>query len=588
MAKALPEEVGFGVTGSEADLTGVGRQIEQNAIRNRKPQATAWAEQREDQLARSRNIVAEGLHPEGEQLATTPQEAGTSVSNIVQQAEQKAKSGVDALYKTAADQPGMIHRRVFEGIGDDIKADLYQAENPVVVSEITTPHASQMVDYLDNKISALLAPRNKAIPAPTETIAGINLNGVDQLRRELATFRDASFRGGTGADQTATQEVLKAFDKRVDQAVNSPLFTGDAKAIQAWNDARAAHADYRSTFGGGRSRDPVGKVVQNILGDNVKEPMEPTKVIDQLSKIAVANRVKTIVGGDGSPGWTAVKQATFRDLVEAGEGQTAFGTAKSAERLSKFLNSDAAAVMYSPAETATLREYAAMLRRITPRRGEYQPSAPGITDAIGTITKRIAAGIGAAIGYKLTGGVGGELAGAAVGHGVETAHQAMLARLSRRLPLVAPQMQQWSRAQSALAAAKNAPTAPDLAIRAARASSALEKTLSGIEQEFRMLQSPAPAGAGEQNQQNVPGPPPQKKHGGRIGEKQNPAHGGHIREKFKLSHASVGYMAQSTHLPQKCSGCIMFLPQSGCTLVQSPIKAGGWCRRFETRKGGTR
>jgi hypothetical protein len=51
----------------------------------------------------------------------------------------------------------------------------------------------------------------------------------------------------------------------------------------------------------------------------------------------------------------------------------------------------------------------------------------------------------------------------------------------------------------------------------------------------------------------------------------------------KLAHVSVGYVARSTHLPQKCGGCTMFMPPSGCTLVQSPIKAGGWCRRFNAK-----
>lgn len=55
-------------------------------------------------------------------------------------------------------------------------------------------------------------------------------------------------------------------------------------------------------------------------------------------------------------------------------------------------------------------------------------------------------------------------------------------------------------------------------------------------------------------------------------------------EKEKKTHESVGYVAKSNKPNQSCGKCKMFIrPEYGgpcCTLVKSPITAGGWCRRF--------
>jgi hypothetical protein len=56
-------------------------------------------------------------------------------------------------------------------------------------------------------------------------------------------------------------------------------------------------------------------------------------------------------------------------------------------------------------------------------------------------------------------------------------------------------------------------------------------------------------------------------------------------EDKKLPHSSVAYVARSPHRDKRCSLCSMFVTEGPhCTLVQDPIEAGAYCRRFVRKK----
>jgi hypothetical protein len=523
---ALPEEAPFGVTlsaGERANNLAM-RQREQQAIRNADEHAQAWKAQRETQIGQANATIAQSFDPFGMTLAETPQDAGQLVSQGVQGAAASAKTAVTKAYELARSLPGQIHAGVFEGMGQGIKGDLSLADNPVIIDQGTTPNAAKMIDYLDRQI-ANLKIQNKADPfgpPNTENITGVNLNGIDQWRKNLSSIRSDAFGasppGKTSGDARAAQAVLDAFDDRIDKAVNGGQFTGDHSAIAAWNNARAANTDYRSTFGI-RKGDPVSRVVQKIIGDNVNDPMTPGKVMDQLVgasrtapsslNIAVANRLKGILG-EQSPEWIAAKQGLFRSLVEPGEGEAAFDTGKVAQRMSKFLNSDLAPVVYTPQELSTLRSYANLNRQITMPAGNYFPSAPAIQQAMAAVRARIGGIVGAVIGHSLVPiPLVGELGGLAVGSQTERALERLHSGVSRQLPLVADQMVQWSRAQSRAMAQ---PANPLLRRAAVGATVNLQKTLTPLGIDLKQLagtpQGPGTAYGG-QDQQSIPGPVPQ-------------------------------------------------------------------------------
>jgi len=310
------------------------------------------------------------------------------VSQGVQSAAGTSKAGVDNLYTLARSMPGEIHAAAFEGLPQKIKGDLTLRDEPVFIDQ-NTPNALKMINYLDSKIGALKIPNaaDPFGPPNPENIVGVSLKGVDQWRKALSTMRSDAYGSANGADQRAVRAVLDSFDDHIDQAVNGGLFNGNPAAVEAWNNARAAYSDYRSTFGGQGTKDPAGRVVNKILGDKINDPLTPTKVVDQLVgssgvapsslNIAVAKRIKSILG-EQSPQWIAAKQGVLSRVIQAGEGEQGLGTGQVAQRLSKFLNSDIAPHVYSPQELATLRSYANLMRQITMPPGTYFPSAPGI------------------------------------------------------------------------------------------------------------------------------------------------------------------------------------------------------------------
>lgn len=508
----LPEmpESPYGVTLSGGEQAGdvAMRQRENAAIRS--GEAPDWVAQRAAQLDQARESLQTGLDPTGGQLiAQTPKEAGELVSQGVQQQAAIRKAAVQNAYQTARGLPGEIHASAFQGIGPQIKSDLSSGTEPVIISDKLTPYASDMINYLDDKVASLNIP-NKASPtgAPNpQDIVGVNLNGIDQWRKTLSAYRKQAFSSGNPSDGRAAQAVLDAFDKQVDNAVNSGMFSGDPSAVQAWNNARAAYSDYASTYKG---RDPVGRVVQKIIGDNKNDPLTPTKVVDQIvgssgiapsaTNIAVAKRIKGILG-ESSPEWIAAKQGILAKLIQPGEGESAFGTGQIAQRLSKFLNGDVAGTVYSPQEMATLRDYANLMRRITMPPGSYAPSEPAIRRAVSLIGYRTGQIIGALVARHIVPGAGlvGELGGITIGGKTEKALSKAFGDVSDQLPILADKIQQWQKAQSIAQSRPN----PFTQRMATGSTLALQKALSplGVDLHSLLSQGPIPAGAQPSPQQ---------------------------------------------------------------------------------------
>ncbi len=557
-APALPAAEPYGITRTLGERTGdLGvRAEEAGAMRAGEPYAKEFGAQRAAQIDAAQEGLTRGLDPYAQSvIAETPAEAGGFASQAIQTEAGRAKAGVRSLYDTAKASPGEIHAGAFEGMPQGIKGDLTLGDNPVIIDN-TTPQASKMIDYLDQQIGALKL-KNKADPfgqPNPENIVGVNLQGVDQWRKNLSMMRRDAFAssmpGQTSADARASQAVLDNFDKRIDQTVNSNLFTGDKSAVDAWNQARQAYSDYRKTFTAGRN-DPVGRVMQKIIGDPINDPLTPTKVLDQIvgttgvtatpTNIGVANRVKSVLG-ESSPEWIGVKQGLVQRLIMPGEGEAALGTAQQAQRLSKFLNSDMAGVIYSPAEQGVLRGYANLMRDITMPPGTYAPSEPAIRRMQQAVTQRIGGIIGAVIGRTLSPfPIMGELAGYTAGKQIESAAEKHFNNMSKNFPIVSNAMRQWSQAQVRAAAAPN-----PLARRAAVGATVnLQRAVNPFGIDLKQLPV-APAGA-EDQQQQVPGPADQRQNGGRV--QQHRAVGGKV-----ASDSGHGTQVESAFHPSAIPG----------------------------------
>src|SRR5262249_14379661 len=155
----------------------------------------------------------------------------------------------------------------------------------VIIDDELTSNASKAIQDIDKKVTQLKI-QNRASNTRTmaetgeraPSISGITLDGVDQMRKRLQAWLTKGW-AKTPEDGRAAQAVIDAFDARIDRAIANGEFTGDPRIVEAWKAARAAHAEHRSTFGGGK-RDAVGDVIQKIIGNQARgiEAHPPEKV----------------------------------------------------------------------------------------------------------------------------------------------------------------------------------------------------------------------------------------------------------------------------------------------------------------------
>jgi len=405
--------------------------------------------------------------------------------------------------------------------------------------------------------------------------------------------------GNNGADGRAASAILDSFDNRVDQAINGGQFNGDPRAIQAWNDARAAYSDYRGNFTAAKN-DPVGRVVEKIIGKNSIGPTPagpaiPNDVADYLYgaagtnpsslNVGVANRIKSLLG-DQSPEWSAVKQGLFRRLVEPGEGMTGWGPGKVAQRVNDFLNvngREMSQALFSPNERALLQNYADMMRKLeVPQSGaNWSNTATFMARTVNGIGSRVGMLVGAGLGRAampwapplVAEGLGAGAAGLAA-----KSAQALQARaVARQMTLVAEQVQKW---QKALQAAQRANTPPSRAA-ATAATLNLSRTLAPLGIDLRQLTGPTAAYSG-QNQQNTPRPPNQQQNGGAV--QQQRATGGKVGESHKAKATKTEAHYRGGSEKARCGICTMFEAPHGCSAVRGEISPRGLCDLYKRKE----
>ncbi len=552
---------GFGVIKSAGQTSGDVNQLQNEyaaVMGNMGPRAQkvaqAFVDQQKSQLDAAQGQAAAGLSPTGDIVADTPQAAGATVSQGMQNAAQASKANVDAKYQAARDLPGTIDASAFIGakadpgtslalpgqsapptpivgptIGDSIKSSLSAGDNPVIIDDKLTPYASAMLQDLDNNASKLTI-QNRAdpnSPPPANQISGVSLAGVDQWRKRLVAYRNQAFQSGNGSDGRAASAVVNAFDDHIDNAVQSGLFSGNPLTIQAWNDARAANTEYKSTFSAGKN-DPIGNVVKKILGTPNNPAATGNDVADFLYggtgtnpsslNVGVANRVKSIFG-EQSPEFTAVKQGLFNRLTKPVENTTPWGSQKIANNVNKFMNGDGkemANAVFTPAERQMIQAYGDLHQSLIPPPGTRNPSgtSPFVVKAMNAMGGHIGEMAGATLASHLLPGLPEAVtvpAGAGVAKGVSAIGQAIQARkIAKQMPSTANAINQWAKAAAKAQGNYGPDQARSLTYASARLSNALRPFGTSLQQILANvgIQGPGTANA-NQNQNNVVRPPGQ-------------------------------------------------------------------------------
>jgi hypothetical protein len=176
--------------------------------------------------------------------------------------------------------------------------------------------------------------------------------------------------------------------------------------------------------------------------------------------------VKDILG-DRSPQWSAVKQGLFSRVVESGEGVTAFGPGKVAQRINKFLNVDGkemAAQVYTKTERDLIQKYGDLMRHLeVPQAGANwsNTSSFAAKSYVGDIGNKITMRVAGALGHLSGIPLAGEAAGALARKLATSSEQAREAReIARMMPILRNVMRDY---QIAVQAAEQSRTPRNIA-----------------------------------------------------------------------------------------------------------------------------
>jgi hypothetical protein len=363
---------------------------------------TELAQQHNDQVAaqarHEAQIAAEGTSLRGNVAAplgapepaqpTSVVDAITGIQGGVQQRAQAARQNVTNRYDAAAQFPGDYAPAAFGNIGQSIRNRIEGAVGagvrPVTINPQLTPHASAMLDLLDNRLGnnyyenalrrgdMVRAPDGRIIPRP------LTPADVESARQEMVShLQDARSAarapGGSGTDAYAAQRVMDAFNGHHDAVLNTPgAFSGDGPGYNAAiRAARAAHSERRATYSNQGGGDTIGPVVERIVGRHPGQEMPVGQMATSIfgtptspgggNSQAIAARVRQIVGAN-SPEHQAMRQGMLAHILDTPEGMAVLPPAKQADRLQTYLQTPHARDMFTPAERTRLMAHAQDLR----------------------------------------------------------------------------------------------------------------------------------------------------------------------------------------------------------------------------------
>ncbi|NGX98305.1 MAG: hypothetical protein G4V63_24790 [Candidatus Afipia apatlaquensis] len=345
---------------------------------------------------------------------------------------------------------GDFESSAFDGLGRSIRNKLTQRSEPVIVDDVTTPVAARALQDLEETLGGAM-PTNRASPLGNRTPVGdtFSIQDMDQARKRLTTMygQIGNASPTAAADRRAMRNVMGAFDDHVEQALVSPLFTGDEAAYGTLKAARKAYADYAKTFRPQGPGDDVGTVIQKIIGRYDGQAATPNEVANFLfgatnvgakgQSVRVAQRLKSMLGDD-SEEWFGVRQGLWSKLTEPPAGMTDWGPQKVSERIFKFLNGEGQVlshVLFNANERALMSQFGQVLKQITPPVGSVNHS--NTAPVLMRIAKGSMDGLAAIGGFSLGGPLGALLGvgtNAAIKTAQESARNKQIARLLYNAP----------------------------------------------------------------------------------------------------------------------------------------------------------
>lgn len=360
--------------------------------------------EREGQIGRAKTGVQERV-AEQQPLVESANEAANVVGQGARGKANVAKSAYKSAYDEAMAKEGEFSDIAFRDIGERIRRDGLKAPEPVIIDDVTTPVSARAIQHLDNTIGKLeiqdraqprsMEPRTAgeyqwpgeparlpgATPGP-DVIAGVNMKGVEQSRKQLVEFYKAAKSSGNASDIRAMRRIIAGFDDELETAIATGLFKGDDQALPALKRARELFANYQKTFRSQAPGDSVGRNLERIVERNAEAGeianwlYGKAAIGEKGDSVRLARRLKGILG-ENSEEWSALKQGLWLRLTSKAEGKDGPGSQDLSNKIFEFVNgngADMAKVLFSSKELGEMRRFATVMKSITPPQGTINHS----------------------------------------------------------------------------------------------------------------------------------------------------------------------------------------------------------------------
>ena len=201
------------------------------------------------------------LYPEGMEGTVGKREA-TAMS-------ERARHEYDAHLSGLEDD---LHAAGYDKLGPDVKQraiNLMDKER--LDPDTAVEHAIHQLEQEDNAVGSGFPGDRAGAPAAPAAVpfgkdSGLTLQGVERFRKSLRRTASDAERGSE--DERAAKHILDKFDAWQEDAMQKSLLSGDPKALEKFQAARAANRDWRERFGYNEKRD-VNNLVQKILHQDV-------------------------------------------------------------------------------------------------------------------------------------------------------------------------------------------------------------------------------------------------------------------------------------------------------------------------------
>jgi spore germination cell wall hydrolase CwlJ-like protein len=365
-------------------------------------QAREFYEGRDQQITRAKSGIQERTAG-SEPLVDSVNDAANTVGDAVRSKAASAKAQYKGQYDEALSKEGEFSDITFRDIGERIRREALKGDSPVIINDKTTPVAASAIQHLDANIGKVriqdrAQPRSEeAVTAGThqfpgeplrvsgstpgpDTIGGVNMQGVEQSRKELVSFYKAAKSSGNAEDIRAMRRIIAGFDNELETAISTGLFKGDDQALPALKEARKLFANYQKTFRSQGAGDSVGRDMQKIVerdatGGEIANLLYGKAAIGEKGdSVRLAGHLKSLLDPKD---WAALRQGLWLRLTSQPEGVTDFGPQALGTRINKFLSGDGAdmaKVLFSAKEIGEMRRFATVMKSITPPPGTINHS----------------------------------------------------------------------------------------------------------------------------------------------------------------------------------------------------------------------